>query len=786
MPDTAPCTPCTARVSATGSATPASVGSSGGRHLKRLSLSTSSAFSPCSPGSPASAGSPAGLRTSGGPSTPGGGIAGSERRSGHGVRSLRLSLGSSLSPSSSSSPGAVSPVGEYASSPLASTSACPNPSDEKFSSSPTLLRRSASYKRPTSSAPGTPPLDGARTPRSAGGHARRTSSISYARSSLDGLGALGEEPAPSGRTSLDGLGLEGVATPGGRTSLEGVREEPEQEETSAGEQNPLARSTRSRPTSMIGAPPASAQATLVEQNADLLSFIAMKERKCLDLREELKRHEGELTVLKKKWESIVARSLQQQHAQASHPRNLSMSSISSVSPHNSPTPRPTAVLHPAQASHSLDLSLLSSTFDPSDLENTDGIETPIELPESVKAAGTWLNNTLGRVLDAAVGFPSPGDERLNALESLQEVDEENEEIAEDETRSSRRESQGSSVVTDLSSPVAGTRSTAPSSVASENTVSPQPATSFETPHKPTPLRAKPMPPRSSSPLASRQRLFTPSQSASPSSTPPAANPHANALSHSRSRSTALDALSGGWSSFNKRWTALSESDMVKNSRKATLGLVDTFEQGLAQALGPLEPPRLEPLPPSSPTRRTSGGRRLSGEIPSPFLAATASPPQGQHQQVDSSPTFVSRDSAPPPGIVPGQGLSTMFASWSKATTAPSPASSPNPAQPSQPPATDPASAPSASEPVSTSSLPPPQPQPPSWDWSAFLPTSSSASSDLASQDQGDGSTKVVERRRSSIVREVSAAAEENRQAEKQPAPAAAAEEEEDGDDWGGW
>lgn len=49
--------------------------------------------------------------------------------------------------------------------------------------------------------------------------------------------------------------------------------------------------------------------TLIEKHADLLHFIAQKERKCLELREQLAVHENELAELKRKWERIINRTL---------------------------------------------------------------------------------------------------------------------------------------------------------------------------------------------------------------------------------------------------------------------------------------------------------------------------------------------------------------------------------------------------------------------------------------------------------------------------------------------
>ncbi|KAH7096138.1 hypothetical protein BKA62DRAFT_40223 [Auriculariales sp. MPI-PUGE-AT-0066] len=47
--------------------------------------------------------------------------------------------------------------------------------------------------------------------------------------------------------------------------------------------------------------------TLAERHADLLRFIAQKESKCLELRQQLAQHEADLLAMKRKWERIVAR-----------------------------------------------------------------------------------------------------------------------------------------------------------------------------------------------------------------------------------------------------------------------------------------------------------------------------------------------------------------------------------------------------------------------------------------------------------------------------------------------
>ncbi|GAA5941454.1 hypothetical protein JCM1841_001057 [Sporobolomyces salmonicolor] len=704
--------------------------SSGSRHLKRLSLAASSPASPFSPGS--SSGSPFSSTSNTSSATSLSRENSGKRTPGHGVRGLRLSLSGNLPPASSAPPSSASPLAS-STSPASFQAPFDGPS---IADSPTFSRRS-SY-RASSTAPGTPSVDGAQTPLSS--RARRTSSISYAKSPVTGLGlerfpdeagghASGSPALGSTRTSLEG------GRPSLALSLSGLSEELEEGEEGEGGSSPM------RPHPASGA--ATSQATIIEQNVDLLSFIAKKERKCLDLREELKRHETELTLLKKKWESIVARSLQPHLGPSRHAPSHSISTLSSASPNVSPTPRSSAILHPPHTTHSLDLSLLSSTFDASELlgdtaRHESGAQTPpIEIPESLKAAGSWLGGALGRALEVAVGMPPPLEEsqrrerEVGGLESLKEEEEEGDE--EDRESKRRRESKGSSVETDLSgTSVTGGKSTAPSSCTSDDTVSPHlpcaaSADPQPTPIKPSPLRAKPSPPRSSSPLTSRRtdRLFTSPPPASPSASASASHPvlssspsAASSPSHGRSRSS-LDALSSGWSSLNKKWAHLTESETFKNSKRATMDLVDTFEQGLAQALGPLEPPSLRPV------QERVGPERARAEVPSPFpVAASPSSSSGlPAPQPSPSPSPANRN-APLPDVpiapVPGQMLSSVFASWSKGS------------QPA--PATQQAKAREAGQ---------------NWDWSAFGATGSAADDDGA--DKGTADRKGKERARETSV-----------------------------------
>jgi len=472
---------------------------------------------------------------------------------------------------------------------------------------------------------------------------------------------------------------------------------------------------------------------------------------------ELKRHESELAQLKTKWQSIVARSLQQQHVQAyspnpnstssststsAHPRNASTSSTASThSPNTSPTPRSHRTLH---STHSLDLSLLSSTFDgaaagdlhldPHHHHHSNGAaDAPIEIPESVKAAGTWLGDALGRVLEAAVGMPPPTsdemDEPVQGLGIVEEEDEEDE-GAQDEAaagkedeRQRRRESKASSVETDGTAATAAGQSTAPSSLASEDAASSSaaaPRGGTAEPASPTqqrsPMRTKPTPTRSTSPHTTRQHLFTPPSQAhgGASASSPSSSSPSSTLSHSRSRSTALDALSGGWSSLNRKWTQLSESDTVRNTRKATLGLVDTFEQGLAQALGPLEPPPLSPhLAGPGPHAQPQQQQREAERPSSSSASASAAPRSGSSPSPSSSSAApASRDAAAAarlPSAVPGQGLSSVFASFGGGRSPQLGASSA-----------------AAREGEKGERAQAPAGGAPSWDWSAFLPGSASS------------------------------------------------------------
>ncbi|RGB40843.1 hypothetical protein C1646_686854 [Rhizophagus diaphanus] len=64
-----------------------------------------------------------------------------------------------------------------------------------------------------------------------------------------------------------------------------------------------------------------------EQHSELLHFIARKERKVLELREELKRHEEELRLLKKQWEANITKNIDEESNSNSPSSPASLSSI---------------------------------------------------------------------------------------------------------------------------------------------------------------------------------------------------------------------------------------------------------------------------------------------------------------------------------------------------------------------------------------------------------------------------------------------------------------------------
>ncbi|KAH7882819.1 hypothetical protein F5I97DRAFT_133062 [Phlebopus sp. FC_14] len=134
---------------------------------------------------------------------------------------------------------------------------------------------------------------------------RRQSSIAYFTPS---------SPSPwekEGQLSRLDISRVGSGSAGGCTFTESVHapQESEKDGKGVGSAVNFSLSTRSKDLSVGASSKVSDREplTLVERHADLLHFIAQKERKCLELRDQLAVHEKELADLKRKWERIVNR-----------------------------------------------------------------------------------------------------------------------------------------------------------------------------------------------------------------------------------------------------------------------------------------------------------------------------------------------------------------------------------------------------------------------------------------------------------------------------------------------
>ncbi|KAM0751639.1 hypothetical protein T439DRAFT_379745 [Meredithblackwellia eburnea MCA 4105] len=415
----------------------------------------------------------------------------------------RLSLSISSSPSSvsasasspASSPSHSPRIGSAAASASASASGTANTPITPARSSSSHARRlsSISYSSsPTSPSPAHSQPHSANSPLSSSvrRHARFHSISNYTStpSSQPSTSPLADRnsfhsPSPSQQPSRS-LRDQFSPTNNNSSSTNTISEEQEHEHD---ENNNSGFLSPSRTGAAIGAQP-----TLTELNSDLLSFIAKKERRCLDLREELKRNEDELAHLKRKWEAIVAKSL----ASSSPPTTTSLPrpaiaaeaskrarslaptiaggpggaaaallAKSTLTAPQSPSPASAHPLPPVpndnrsgsatpnakpQPTHTLDLSLLSSTFDPASYEadNQNALEPnpkhqdiDQEINESVQAAKAWVGGLLGKVIDHVAGIEEqlpPIQAPHPSLDVLKEEDEEEEEDS--RSRSKQRRS----------------------------------------------------------------------------------------------------------------------------------------------------------------------------------------------------------------------------------------------------------------------------------------------------------------------------------------------------------
>ncbi|EIN08826.1 hypothetical protein PUNSTDRAFT_120390 [Punctularia strigosozonata HHB-11173 SS5] len=172
------------------------------------------------------------------------------------------------------------------------------------------------------SIPGSP---AARSPkRTPHAPSRRQSSIAYF--SPDGPGAVERVRSPVTLAADGGGGLGRSHSLGGRSGAAGEGRIP---------------NARVRPKSTLGlegldGKEERAPLTLAEKHADLLSFIAQKEARCMELRTQLATHEAELAELKRKWERIVHRGFDRAYASSpSAGSNIASSSANGSSPRDS-------------------------------------------------------------------------------------------------------------------------------------------------------------------------------------------------------------------------------------------------------------------------------------------------------------------------------------------------------------------------------------------------------------------------------------------------------------------
>lgn len=425
---------------------------------------------------------------------------------------------------------------------------------------------------------------------------------------------------------------------------------------------------------------------------------------------ELKRHEAELKHLKSKWESIVAKSL----ASASPPTTTSLPRPSVAAEAKRLARDATAALQPLPGTssasssprpaptHTLDLSLLSSTFDHPGSFDAEGPhagqEIDLEIGESVQAAKAWVGGVFGKLIDSVSGIddqlpPIQGaiiDEgHLDVLREEEEPDESTTPASpEQKTRSpeglssaasasstedNRRDSRASTISTasaDSSSSFFG--SLAAASTHANGRPRSNSGGSGGTIVVPTSTSSTSLAGGSSTSSNSQSSLFSLAMGlvespSMPSPEPPSKDsprprtrPAAAEGGHARRRST-FDVLGaaagGGWKSLSGRWAAVQDSETFKGTKRATLGFVDQFERTLTETLGPLDPPGTPPLRSreamvqASPLLATSPDLTFAGATPPKALRPAASwtkaaPLSSAKRASSLSPEIGRRDASP--------------------------------------------------------------------------------------------------------------------------------------------
>ena len=299
-------------------------------------------------------------------------------------------------------------------------------------------------------------------------------------------------------------------------------------------------------------------------------------------------------MLKKKWETIVAKSVASgSGVSGPTPRALSPTNRFSLSlarsiPGRSQTPSDRSSNGSPAPIHSMDMSLLASTFDPTAGE--DYSNEGVDLNAGLDSAKAWMGNLVGKIADVVTTLEDSfdGGQDPARLDVLAEEDEEDGPAGKP---AGHRRGQGEHHSMTSASSLDEKRVSRASSASIDSTSSFGFSAGLATP---APRSESGQSDATTSPTLSRSSITGPPLSASARSRASPTSTWSDSGtpgSHGRSRSVfdlASSVTASGWSSFGKRLTAAANSDTFKNATARATTLVETFESGLVSALGPLE------------------------------------------------------------------------------------------------------------------------------------------------------------------------------------------------------
>ncbi|KEI38577.1 uncharacterized protein L969DRAFT_25047 [Mixia osmundae IAM 14324] len=338
--------------------------------------------------------------------------------------------------------------------------------------------------------------------------------------------------------------------------------------------SPLSSSTCSPVPSLIASPAsvsghsvrkvglAAGPKTIMESHKDLLDQIAARERRVLDLKQELQREQDELRSLKINWEMTVARELVTM-------RTSSSGNPGTAAPAPAPSPRLASGLFTA-APLALPTPRVGSTTRPRQ-EDDPGKS------HGVESARNWIAKSIGHIGAALETLATPDEEieQPNLNRSLSEGD-------------TRRESYSSITSTNSSCASLGTSDSHATNLTDPDLASPvkhDPAIE-STPTSPVMTRRRSI-------ALSDEALATPTSATHPSFTSVQGETSSSiemrrAEKHARRRSTfdMLGAAASHWSAgLSKKLNEVSHSETFKASKRATVSLMNDLEKTLADAIG---------------------------------------------------------------------------------------------------------------------------------------------------------------------------------------------------------